>query len=323
MSYKLCVAGLTHGHVWGLIETWASQSGVELTAVADSTPLLEKARSRFLRVYDDWRTMLQAEQPDIVLACADNRTSARIAITSMEAGAHVMVEKPMAADLADAQAMWETAQRTGRLLMVNWPTRWNPAYQALSRRARAGEFGQIVEFRFRIGHAGPREIGCDPYFVGWLYDENLNGGGALIDFGGYGAVMAIDLLGMPEAVLATRGNLTKPYAISDDHAVMVLRYPRAVAVLEATWAQVGTDGAPNPIIYGTEATAGVLEGKLRIHRRGEAPVLEEPEPLPVGERNPAEYFLRCVRESRVPEGILNPEVSLQAQAVLERAKLTT
>lgn len=323
MSYKLCVAGLTHGHVWGLIETWASQPEVELTAVADSTPLLEKTRPRFQRAYDDWRTMLQVEQPDIVLACADNRTSARIAITSMEAGAHVMVEKPMAADLADAQAMWETAQRTGRLLMVNWPTRWNPAYQALFRRARAGEFGQIVEFRFRIGHAGPREIGCDPYFVEWLYDENLNGGGALIDFGGYGAVMAIDLLGMPETVLATRGNLTKPYAISDDHAVMVLRYPRAVAVLEATWAQAGTDGAPNPIIYGTEATAGVLEGKLRVHRRGEAPVLEEPEPLPVGERNPAEYFLGCVRESRVPEGVLNPEVSLQAQAVLERAKLTT
>ncbi|CUU37586.1 MAG: Gfo/Idh/MocA family oxidoreductase [Armatimonadetes bacterium] len=323
MSVKLCVAGLTHGHVWGLIDTWADQPEVELTAVADSTPLLEKARARFQRAYDDWRMMLQTEQPDIVLACADNRTSAQIAIAGLEAGAHVMVEKPMAADLTDAQAMWETAQRTGRLLMINWPTRWNPAYQALFRRARAGEFGQIFEFRFRIGHAGPREIGCDPYFVEWLYDEHLNGGGALIDFGGYGAVMAIDLLGMPESVLATRGNFTKPYAISDDHAVLVLRYPRAVAVLEATWAQMGTDGAPNPIIYGTEATAGVLDGKLRIHRRGESPVMEEPEPLPVGERNPAEYFLRCIRENRAPEGVLSPEVSLQAQAVLERAKLTT
>jgi predicted dehydrogenase len=323
MSVKLCVAGLTHGHVWGLIDTWADQPEVELTAVADSTPLLEKARARFQRTYDDWRTMLQTEQPDIVLACADNRTSAQIAIAGLEAGAHVMVEKPMAADLTDAQAMWETAQRTRRLLMINWPTRWNPAYQALFRRARAGEFGQIFEFRFRIGHAGPREIGCDPYFVEWLYDEHLNGGGALIDFGGYGAVMAIDLLGMPESVLATRGNFTKPYAISDDHAVLVLRYPRAVAVLEATWAQMGTDGAPNPIVYGTEATAGVSDGKLRIHRRGESPVMEEPEPLPVGERNPAEYFLRCIRENRAPEGVLNPEVSLQAQAVLERAKLTT
>lgn len=147
---------------------------------------------------------------------------------------------------------------------INWPTRWNSAYYTLFRRAKTGEFGHIYEFRFRAGRAGPKEIGCDPYFVGWLYDANLNGSGALIDFGGYGAVMAIDLLGRPDTVLAVRKNFTKDYPVVDDHAVIVLGYLKAVAVLEATWAQCGSDGAPNPILYGTEATAGVYEGQLRI-----------------------------------------------------------
>lgn len=320
MAIRFAVAGLTHGHVWGLLEQWAAQPEVEFVAVADSTPLLERARDRFQRAYTDWRTMLKTETPDVVLACADNRTSAHIAIEAMHNGAHVMVEKPMAADLADAERMLETARATHRLLMINYPTRWHPATQSLLKRARRGDFGAIFEFRFRAGHAGPREIGCDPYFVAWLYDEHLNGGGALADFACYGAVMSAYLLGEPMQVLATRGNLTKDYAIADDNAIIVARYPRAVAVVEATWSQVGSDGAPNPIVYGTEATAGVVEGKLRIHRRGAEVVYEEPEPLPESERNAPAHFLYCLRTGAAPDGVVNPEVALLAQRIVEAAK---
>jgi len=316
-TVRVAVAGLTHGHVWGLIEVWAQQPGVQLAAVADATPLLECARPRFATAYTSWREMLERESPDVVLATADNRTSAQIAIEAMKCGAHVMVEKPMAADLSDAKAMLETARTTGRLLMVNWPVRWNPAFYALVERARQGEFGQIFHLRFRAGHAGPREIGCDPYFVAWLYDEHLNGGGASIDFGCYGAMLSAYLLGMPEQVWGTRGIFTKEYPVPDDNAVLVLRYPRATAVLEATWSQVGTDGSGNPILYGTDATATVIDGKLRIHRKGEEARYEEPPPLPEGERNPAEYFLRCIRENRPPEGMVSPEIGYMAQYIVD------
>jgi len=320
MPIRLAVAGLTHGHVWGLLEQWAAQPEVELIAVADPTPLLENARARFQRAYADWQRMLDAESPDVVLACADNRTSAAIAIAAMQRGAHVMVEKPMAADLADAEQMLETARATNRMLMINWPTRWNPAIDALLERARSGEFGAVFEFRFRAGHAGPREIGCDPYFVEWLYDEQRNGAGALADFACYGAVMSAYLLGEPLQVVGTRGNLTKDYPISDDNAVLIARYPKAIAVIEATWSQIGADGAPNPIVYGTEATAGVIDGKLRIHRRGAEPTLETPPPLPEGERNAPEYFLKCLRTGARPEGVLSPEIALIAQRMVEMVK---
>jgi predicted dehydrogenase len=83
MPIRLAVAGLTHGQVWGLLEQWAAQPEVELVAVADPTPLLDNARARFQRAYVDWQRMLDAESPDVVLACADNRTSAAIAIAAI------------------------------------------------------------------------------------------------------------------------------------------------------------------------------------------------------------------------------------------------
>jgi predicted dehydrogenase len=232
MPIRLAVAGLTHGHVWGLLEQWAAQPEVELVAVADPTPLLDNARARFQRAYVDWQRMLDAESPDVVLACADNRTSAAIAIAAMQ----------------------------------------------------------------------------------------RNGAGALADFACYGAVMSAYLLGEPLQVLGVRGNLTKDYPISDDNAVLIARYPKAIAVIEATWSQIGADGAPNPIVYGTEATAGVIDGKLRIHRRGAEPTLETPPPLPEGKRNAPEYFLKCLRTGARPEGVLSPEIALIAQRMVEMVK---
>jgi len=73
-------------------------------------------------------------------------------------------------------------------------------------------------------------------------------------------------------------------------------------------------------VYGTEATAGVVDGKLRIHRRNAEPAFETPPPLPEGERNAPEYFLKCLRTGTRPEGALNLEVALIAQRMVEAVK---
>lgn len=319
MKYRLAVAGLTHGHVWGLLDQWEAQPGVELLAVADETPLLERARSRFAKNYRDWKQMLENETPDIVLVTADNRSGADIALQALKAGAHVMVEKPMAANLSGAEKMLQASRDANRLLMINWPTNWSAPLRKLLQMGRDGDLGQVFHFRFRTGHAGPREIGCDEYFVGWLYDEEKNGGGAIADFGGYGAKMARYLLGMPESVMAARGNYTKDYPLSDDNATILLSYPKAAAVLEATWSQIGSDGAGNPIVYGTEGTATIHGMQIRVHRRGRDPEIMEAQPLPDGERSAAEYFLKCIRENRPPADMVSPEIGRDAVAMITAA----
>src|SRR4029079_18754994 len=122
------------------------------------------------------------------------------------------------------------AINAGVPLMVNWPTAWQPAIRHALRLAQAGEVGDIYRFSFRGGHGGPKEYGCSPQFYGWLYDRARNGAGAYIDYCGYGASVAPALLGMPNRALASVGRLQKDYIDVDDNAVLVLRYPHAMAV---------------------------------------------------------------------------------------------
>src|SRR5262249_6574529 len=142
---------------------------------------------------------------------------------------HVLVEKPMAADLAGADRMLAAVRRAGARLMVNWPFAWWPQMQHALRLARDGELGNLWQVKYRAAHAGPREIGCSPYFCEWLYDPRRNGAGALMDYCCYGAALARCLLGVPARVSAVAGRFVKEDILVEDNAVLVMTYPHGLA----------------------------------------------------------------------------------------------
>jgi len=308
---RVGVAGLTHGHVWGLINAWTKVEGARMVAVADATPLLEKATG-FERTYTNWREMLEKETFDALLVCSDNVESSEITVQALGRGIPCMVEKAMAANAADADRMLEAMRASGKTLMINWPVAWATWLPELQRQIEAGSIGHVFHLRYRNGHKGPKEIGCDEWFVGWLYDEAKAGGGAIADFCSYGAAVSRWLLGMPESVYCVKGNFTKDYPVPDDHAVCLLKYPKGTAFIEGTWATVGSDGGPNPVVHGSEGTLYVQGGELL--KSGEK--VETPD-LPIG--NPAAYFMECVRTGKTPEGVLNPEIAADACRILDAA----
>ncbi|HEY0867514.1 MAG TPA: Gfo/Idh/MocA family oxidoreductase [Fimbriimonas sp.] len=309
---RVGVAGLTHGHVWGLIDSWKKLEGARLVAVADATPLLDKAAADFERTYTSWQEMLDNEALDALVVTSDNVESAEIAVQALGKGIPCMVEKAMAANAKDADRMLEAMRASGKLLMINWPLAWAPWIWELKRQIEADAVGHVFHLRYRNGHSGPKEIGCDQWFVGWLYDESRNGGGAIADFCSYGAVASRWLLGMPESVYCERGNFTKDYDVSDDHAVCILRYAKGTAFIEGTWATKSADPGPNPVVHGKEGTLWVSEGKLV--NSGEAVEIAE---MPF--RSPAAYFADCLRNGKTPEGILNPEIAADACRILDAA----
>jgi hypothetical protein len=137
----------------------------------------------------------------------------------------VLVEKPMAADLAGAEALLAAA-RTARLpLMVSWPTAWRPAIRHGLDLTRSGRVGEPVQLSHRGGHAGPREFGCSPEFSAWLYDPARNGGGALVLF----------RFRRPRAVTAVTARF-KAGLRAEDTAVVSCAM-RAVP-FEASWTQI-------------------------------------------------------------------------------------
>jgi predicted dehydrogenase len=330
------VLGLTHDHVWEHVATLAERDDVTLAVADPHAPLRDQARDIYgvQRCYDDPATLLEREQPDAVLIFSDNRATADLVELTAAHGTPIMVEKPLANSLANAERIRVAARRAGVPLMVNWPTYWTPAIRHALALAAGGLIGDIYRFSFRGGHAGPKEFGCSEYFYSWLYDRARNGAGAYIDYCGYGVSMARLLLGMPSRAHATMGRLQKEYIDVDDNAVLVLRYQRAMAVIEASWTVAGPVPDGGPVIWGRDGTlvvqrrpspgegqivrAGVIRHITRDNPDGE---LIEPPELPAGERNATEFFLEHLAADRPIEGLVSLEIGRDTQEILEAGLL--
>lgn len=239
-TYRIGVAGLTHDHVWGNLENLAASDKGRLVAVADPhPPLVARVTQRFGGVaYADWRDMLARESLDAVYVFCDNAQGADVGAWAARQGLHVLVEKPMAADLAGAERLVAAAEAAGVRLMINWPVAWRPQVQAALQIATGPEFGRIWQLTHRAGHGGP-EAECSPYFREWILDPQRNGAGVLVDLCSYGINLAQVLLGRPERVTAVAGKWYEPPLVVEDNAIVVMSYPQAMATAEGAWGQVG------------------------------------------------------------------------------------
>jgi predicted dehydrogenase len=145
----------------------------------------------------------------------------------------MLFEKPLAFAAADAARIAELARTHRVLALTNFETSWYASVRESGRMVASGECSPLRRMVFRHGHKGPKEIGCSEEFVGWLTDPAANGGGAVVDFGCYGAVLATWLMNgrRPTQVVASGGTL-KPtvYPRVDDDATIVLTYPGPTAV---------------------------------------------------------------------------------------------
>jgi predicted dehydrogenase len=255
-TWRIGVLGLTHDHVWGNLAALAAADNGELVAAADPNgPLLEKVRELYgCAVYADHQEMLARERLDAVYVYGDNATGAELAALAAGRGLHVMVEKPMAADLAGADRMLAAAEQAGVRLMVNWPFAWWPQLQTAIEIALSGRLGRLWHVKYRAAHAGPREVGCSEYFCRWLYDARLNGAGALMDYCCYGAVLARALMGPPRSVVAVAGRFCKDDIDVEDNAILVMSYARGMATAEASWTQTDKLTSYTTVLYGTDAT---------------------------------------------------------------------
>jgi predicted dehydrogenase len=129
--------------------------GIDLVGVADPVPeAVSKATSgRTARGYGDAAGLLAAERPDLVVVAVPTSLHLQATLEALAAGAHVLVEKPIAADRAEAEQMIAAADGAGRLLTVGHIERFNPAIRELSRRLDDGELGRV--FQVRASRLGP------------------------------------------------------------------------------------------------------------------------------------------------------------------------
>jgi predicted dehydrogenase len=241
-TLKLGVAGLSHDHVHNILNDYKAGK-VVIVGIAEADKQL---RARYQAQYqlpdslffDDLRKMASTKKPDAVLAF--NPVAKHIDVVEVCAplGISVMVEKPLAATLAQAKRMEFLALKYYIKLLTNYETTWYPSYQQVYNTTSKDSLGQIRKIIVHDGHQGPKEIGCSKEFVSWLTDPELNGGGAMIDFGCYGADLMTWLMQGQKPIAVTaiaRHFKLQTYPKVEDDVSILVEYPTATGIIEASW----------------------------------------------------------------------------------------
>ncbi len=327
---RLAIVGLDHDHVWGLLKDIPKEPDAELVAIADPQPeLVAKAKAEVpgsVKFYSDYVKMLDEAKPEAVFVTTSNDRHLEILKECAKRRIHYSTEKPMAANAAQAREMEKTAREANIKLMVNYWNAWVAPTYGLYRRVKAGEIGPVQKLIVQYGHQGPKEIGVSKHFADWLYDPVKNGGGALIDFGCYGAEWALWLKGRPSRVYAYTLTLkTEQHNKVDDDATILLEYTDAVAVLQASWDWAYDKGQAE--VFGPKGSL-LATGNMLLHRTAKSKVSAqtldgeplELETLPHEKSNPVSYLVSCIRNDKPIEDPLAAELNVGVVEILDAAK---
>lgn len=240
---RLGIAGLSHAHTAEVINR-LGRGDFEVVGVAERDRSLWENRRLRAAVndslfFEDIAEMLDRTRPEAVIVYENINDHLRIVEACAPRGVHVMVEKPLATTARQARRIEKLARRYGIMVLTNYETTWyasnSKAYELVKSE---GTIGRLSRINVYDGHQGPIEIGCGPKFTDWLTDPVLNGGGAVMDFGCYGANLCTWFMDgkKPRRVTAVlQQNKPGIYPRVDDDATIMLDYPGVTAVLMASW----------------------------------------------------------------------------------------
>ncbi len=240
---RFAIAGVNHGHV----DWWFNRPDrrdMQLVGISEPDSELTKRFSEKHSLdrklfHSNLGAMLDAIRPSAVMAFGSTFDHLAVVQACAPRGIHVMVEKPLAVNGAHAAEIARLARKHHIHALTNYETTWyasnHEAYRLVHEKHATGDLHKIV---VHDGHCGPKELGCTPEFLAWLTDPVLNGGGAIMDFGCYGANLITWLMygAAPLSVTALTQQM-KPeiYPDVDDEATILLTYPHMQGIIQASW----------------------------------------------------------------------------------------
>ncbi|CAM4330060.1 Gfo/Idh/MocA family oxidoreductase [Paenibacillus alkaliterrae] len=262
---------------------WEAHKEVEFTAVCDvNRERAEEAAKQFNipHVYTDYQQLLKHEEIDIVDICTPNLYHSPYSVAALEAGKHVLCEKPDAVNVEEAVKMAAAAEKTGKTLIVMRNNRFSAAAQYMKQYIEQGHMGDI--YTGRCGWLRRRGI---PGKGGWFTTKELSGGGPLIDLGVHFIDLSVWLMGNPRPVSVVGATYTK-FAGSDisdsvhsqfgekmndgtfdveDLATGFIRFENGATLqLEFSWASNIEEEVTFYELRGTKAGATFKNGKLKL-----------------------------------------------------------
>jgi predicted dehydrogenase len=324
---RVAVAGLVHGHAFGFFDQFQKRTDLQVVGIAEADGQLVAQFEKSYGLapglfFSDLEEMLKKTHPQAVLAYTNTYDHRRVVEICARYGVPVMMEKPLAVSAEDAHAI-EKAARDGKIqVMVNYETTWYRSNRAAYELVHENAIGEIRKVVIHEGHPGPKEIGVGPEFLAWLTDPKLDGGGALFDFGCYGADLMTWLMEgrRPDSVTAVTQHI-KPdvYPRVDDEATIILTYPKAQAIVQASWNWPFS--RKDMEVYGQKGYAiTVGRDQLRVRLPGQEEKLIGAKPLAAQDEDSVSYLRAVLLDGRKSEGLSSLETNVLVTEILDAAR---
>lgn len=340
------IAGINfdHFHMGDLLRQISEHPNAEIVAICDEQPerMVDAARNFSLRpdqVFTDHRACLEQTKPDIVVLCPAASKHGEWVEKVAPFGTHILMEKPFAGSVAEADAMVAAMKPTGKVLAINWPLVWDAAQQTAHRLIQEGLIGEPLEFQHCGGNRGPLYHGADKIekepsaeekAASWFYSK-AQGGGSLLDYMGYGTTLGTWHLGakVPEEVTCTWHGT--PGLEVDEHAIAVIRYKHGLSRSETRWGTFTDPWTHQPqpkcgfVIRGSAGTISCYDydGYVRVQTHACPEGYKIPaDPVLAPNRNPIEHLIHHLETGAPLIGPLTLEISRIGQQIVDTAFLS-
>ena len=306
----------------------SATAGLNLYAIVSSDAAKVQADFPGMRVIADAQQAIADPNIDLVVIASPNTTHAPLAREALEAGKHVVVDKPFTLNMQEARELIALAEEKGQLLSVFHNRRWDSDYLGVRQAIEQGLVGRVVQFESHIDRFRPQVR------VRWR-EQNVPGSGLWFDLGPHLIDQALQLFGLPESV---QGNIAtlREQAEVNDWAHVVLNYPEHRVILHCSMLVAG--GVSRFSVHGDKGSlikahadrqesqllAGVTPGSAGWGADDDAMVLyggeEAPRQLPTPAGDQRQYYIQIANAlNGQQENPVPPQQALAVMAVLEAA----
>jgi glucose-fructose oxidoreductase len=341
--WKVAGINFDHFHMGDNLRMAHEHPDVELVGLCDERPdRMEDAIRDFSvpqdRVFTDYARCLEKTEPDLVILCPAAARHGEWTEKIAPFGVHLIVEKPFAASLDEADRMLAAMGKTKKQLAINWPLAWYASHRTTKRLIDERAIGEVLEVHFYDGNRGPlwhvhdkiertaEQVAAEkPH--SWFY-KKAHGGGSLLDYLGYGTTLGTWFMDGRRPIEVT-AVVDEPDGLEvDEHSVVVARYESGLSKFETRWGTFSDPWTHQPqprcgfIVVGSGGTIASwdYDSTVRVQDRHcpqgyDVPVDVLQSPF----QNPVQYVLDCLQRDEPVDGPIGTVIGRIGQQIVDSA----
>lgn len=346
---KIKVVGINfdHMHMGDLLAHVHKHPEAEIVGICDEQPermvtTTQKFNIPQERVFTDYQQCLETTQPDIVMLCPSTATHGLWVERVAPYNVNVLVEKPFAGSLAEADAMIAAMAKTGKQLIINWPLAYYPPHVTTKRLIDEGMIGDVIEVHYYDGNRGPLyhlagKVQITPENMdelkrggSWWY-QKAQGGGSLNDYLGYGVTLGTWFHSGDKPIEVMTMVDEQDGIEVDEHSITIARYAKGLSKYETRWGAF-TDpwtNQPQPkcgfVVTGTAGTIASYdyESTIRVQTHEHPEGITIPvDTLEPPYQNPIQSLIHTLQTGEAIYAPLSPEICRIGQQIVDSAILS-